>query len=108
MFAEHCHFSISFLPTPTHDKPSMVEAEDLEIRTLLERFKANGVLDKSVVAIMGDHGNRIDGIQYTFTGRIEERMPLFSLYLPPSLIESHPHFRSNFEYNRNRFESKSI
>jgi hypothetical protein len=122
IFKEHCHFSLSFLPTPTHDNPSQLETEDGEIRsfsilrrqincecfrTMLEKFQATGVLNNTAVIIMGDHGNRIAGLQYSYTGRIEERMPLFSLYLPPVLRAKYPHFGSNFEHNSNRWFLKN-
>jgi hypothetical protein len=53
VFKDHCHFSVNFFPTPTHDDPSQLETEDYEIRTMLEKFEAIGVLNKSVIVIMG-------------------------------------------------------
>lgn len=61
VFKEHCHFSVSFLPTPTHDDPSRLETEDVEIRTMLEKFQATGILNNTAVVIMGkqfNHNNK--------------------------------------------------
>ncbi|KAI6214520.1 hypothetical protein M3Y94_00278100 [Aphelenchoides besseyi] len=105
VFKDHCHFSLNFLPTATHDRSDQLEVEDIAIRSVLEKFHALGVMENSVIAIMGDHGNRIGAIQQTYTGRVEERMPLFSLYLPPQLRNQYPHYYTNLLYNSNRLTS---
>ncbi|KAI6187556.1 hypothetical protein M3Y98_00257100 [Aphelenchoides besseyi] len=102
VFKDRCHFSLNFLPTATHDRSDQLEVEDVAIRSVLEKFYALGVMKNSVIAIMGDHGNRIGSIQYTYTGRVEERMPLFSLYLPSQLRNQYPYYYTNLLYNSNR------
>lgn len=72
------------------------------MRTILERFIANNVTDNTVLVIMGDHGNRIGDIQHSFVGRIEERMPLFSIYLPKKLRNMYSKNILNLEVNSNR------
>ncbi|KAI6216638.1 hypothetical protein M3Y99_01807400 [Aphelenchoides fujianensis] len=101
VFKDHCHFSVNFFTSTSRE----LGVEDEEIRSTLEKFSASGVLNNTVVVVMGDHGNRIGGIQFTYTGRIEERMPLFALYLPPGLAREHPHFLANLRYNSNRLTS---
>ncbi|CAD5205393.1 unnamed protein product [Bursaphelenchus okinawaensis] len=104
-YKDYCHFSFNFFTTLTHDHAYQLEAVDEQIRDILETFNALGVMNNTAVVIMGDHGNRIGGIQHTYTGRIEERAPLFSLYLPEEFKKAHPEFEKNFNFNANRLTS---
>lgn len=54
---------------------------------------------------MGDHGQRIGAPQYTFVGRIEERMPLFGIHFPQWFREKYPGLIDNFRQNENRLTS---
>uniref|UniRef100_A0AC35GAG0 Sulfatase N-terminal domain-containing protein n=1 Tax=Panagrolaimus sp. PS1159 TaxID=55785 RepID=A0AC35GAG0_9BILA len=68
------------------------------MRTILEKFIANNVTENTVLVIMRDHGNRIGDIQHSFVGRIEERMPLFSIYLPQKFHQLFPDNVKNLEF----------
>lgn len=68
---------------------------DEELLASLKYMQSLGTFNNTAVLIMGDHGNRFDDIRSTVIGRVEERMPFFSISLPPSL----EHFRESLVKN---------
>lgn len=54
---------------------------------------------------MGDHGNRIGYIMYTYVGRIEERMTHFSVYIPEWYRKKYPDAMRQLEINKHRLTS---
>lgn len=50
----------------THDQPSYLELMDAKLRSVFESFVANNILNDTVLVIMGDHGQRINRVQYTY------------------------------------------
>lgn len=64
-------------------------AED-DFINLLRSFKASGILEKTLLFVMADHGTRFTNIRQTYQGKIEERLPFVSIVLPESLKRSRP------------------
>lgn len=54
---------------------------------------------------MGDHGNRIGYVMYTYVGRIEERMTMFSVYFPEWYRRKYPERMRQLEINKHRLTS---
>lgn len=66
----------------THDYLNFVpDADDIYVN-FLDKIKADGVLENTVVFFMSDHGIRWGGIRETYQGRVEERLPFLYLLLP--------------------------
>ena len=40
--------------------------------------------------MLGDHGHRFDPIRRTIVGRLEERLPFFSLHVPQEILTKKP------------------
>lgn len=70
---------------------------DEDLARLLTRLHVSGALDNTVLILMGDHGNRFDAIRKTVIGRVEERMPFFSVTLPKKLH----YLKTNLDANSN-------
>lgn len=104
-FNQHCHFSFTFLTEIPHDDPNELELIDPVLKKLLEKLFTTKSLENTVLVVMGDHGNRIASIQYSYVGRIEERASFFSIYFPKWFKKKHPHLIANLKKNRHRFTS---
>ncbi|RCN35580.1 hypothetical protein ANCCAN_18557 [Ancylostoma caninum] len=99
-YKDICHFGFTFVTTLSHEVPFVLETMDEQISSSLQNLHFTGALDKGISIIMGDHGNRIGLVQYRYTGRIEERMPLMAIRLPPNFKKQHPKEYSNFLVNK--------
>lgn len=65
-------------------------------RMLLEEEER---LQDTFVFMFSDHGHRFDPIRQTMIGRLEERMPFFSMHVPQKLIERHAELSDVLEWN---------
>ncbi|WKY07396.1 hypothetical protein Q1695_007107 [Nippostrongylus brasiliensis] len=99
-YKDICHFGFTFITTLTHEDGYRLETMDEYLRSSLENLHITGALDNSVSIIMGDHGNRIGAIQFSYTGRIEERMPLMAIRLPSDFKQLYPMEYNNFLTNK--------
>lgn len=62
-------------------------------------------MNNTVLFVMGDHGNRIGYVMYTYVGRIEERMTYFSVYFPEWFRRKYPEAMRRLEINKHRLTS---
>ncbi|KAK5970945.1 hypothetical protein GCK32_000969 [Trichostrongylus colubriformis] len=99
-YKDICHFGFTFITTLTHEAGLIIETVDEQVRSSLENLHVSGALDNSVSIIMGDHGNRIGFVRYSYTGTIEERMPLMAIRLPTDFRMKYPKEYANFLENK--------
>ncbi|WKX93783.1 hypothetical protein Q1695_011224 [Nippostrongylus brasiliensis] len=99
-YKHKCHFGFSFITSLTHTRGHYLELVDEYVKSALENLYVTGALDNSISIIMGDHGNRISLIRYTYTGSIEERMPLMAIRLPTNFKHLYPIQYANFLTNK--------
>ncbi|CAD6193934.1 unnamed protein product [Caenorhabditis auriculariae] len=80
-------FGISWFTELGHDYLNQVSVGDADLAEFLVQHKAQ--LTDSFLIVMSDHGHRFDAIRRTTVGRLEERMPFFSLSVPKRLRNEH-------------------
>ncbi|CAD5220476.1 unnamed protein product [Bursaphelenchus okinawaensis] len=102
-FQKNCHFGFNFFTALTHSKTSHLELYDHHFANSLKRLaESTDLFENSFLFVMGDHGQRMELIQKKYTGRIEERMPMVGVYVPPRFREMYPEKYQNLLKNQNR------
>lgn len=97
-------FSFNFLTEMTHNYLAVPGDFDRLLVSLLKKLQTSGVLDNTLLIIMGDHGNRILKYSYaTEMGKLERYRPFLSIKLPARLAGTR-HF-SHLVSNKNQLVS---
>ncbi|XP_046660865.1 uncharacterized protein LOC124354454 isoform X1 [Homalodisca vitripennis] len=98
-------FLFSLFNEASHDYVNTVGAIDQDLRDFLNASVTEGLFNRTVVLILGDHGNRIDPIRLTDVGRIEDRMPMVSVVMPKWTDKIYPGWREALQKNSKRLLS---
>lgn len=64
-----------------------------------------GLFNRTVIFVLGDHGNRMDFIRRTKVGTIEDRMPMVTIILPEWVSMKYPSWKASLRDNRMRLTS---
>lgn len=64
-----------------------------------------GLFNRTVIFVLGDHGNRMDFIRRTKVGTIEDRMPMVTVILPEWVNAKYPSWKESLIENRVRLTS---
>jgi hypothetical protein len=89
----------------SHQDLNMISSMDLKVKGYLEQLEESGILNNSIVFFFSDHGMRFGEIRKYFTGWLEERLPFFFIWLPPSFQKQYPEIVENLRINRDRLTS---
>lgn len=90
-------FALNWLTELAHDWLSQVSAADKDIEEMLKREEEK--LQNTFLFMFSDHGHRFDQIRQTMIGRLEERMPFFSIHVPQKLLKQFPELKEVLEWN---------
>ncbi|PSN55945.1 hypothetical protein C0J52_00456 [Blattella germanica] len=101
----HRYFAYAFLTLLSHDDLNLVQVADSDFEAMFLRMWHKGHLNNTVLIVMGDHGNRFSDLRKTDIGRVEERMPFLSVWLPHALRRKYPHLDSGLRSNMNNLLS---
>ncbi|XP_028412226.1 uncharacterized protein LOC114535046 isoform X2 [Dendronephthya gigantea] len=98
-------FFVSFNAGYSHHEINNVKKNQGALMGVLNDLKAKGHLENTLVIVMGDHGLRFGKVRTQVQGKLEERLPLFSIILPPWFESKYPNVMRNLKINRGRLTS---
>lgn len=78
---------------------------DEDLYTFLKEFRELGYLNNTLLIILGDHGWRYGTFRETIQGKLEERLPLFTMTFPTWFEKKYPKLAKNLEANTKRLTS---
>ncbi len=81
-------FAFQWYTEISHDDMNIVNVADDYFSTFIKEIKPH--LNNTVLFLISDHGNRYDHIRYTAVGRLEGRLPMFSISVPDWLKKQYP------------------
>ncbi|XP_060082661.1 uncharacterized protein LOC132561958 [Ylistrum balloti] len=98
-------FSVTWIASLAHDEPNYLRLADDQFREFFKWSNINGHLKNTILIFVGDHGSNLNDIRNTVIGRVEERMPIFAIALPPHLKQKYPNLDVNLRLNKDRLTS---
>lgn len=104
-FKDHLNFGYFWMNSFSHNELNSPSRLDGPVQQFLEDLGNDGVLDKSVVVFISDHGMRFGAIRLTYTGWLEERLPYIYLWFPPWFQKKFPNLVNNFKKNKHKLTS---
>ncbi|KAI1711446.1 hypothetical protein Ddc_12892 [Ditylenchus destructor] len=96
-------FALNWLTELGHDWLNQVGLGDDDLADFFHTQKEN--LKDSFVFVFSDHGHRFDPIRQSLIGRIEERMPFFSMHVPEWLMKENKELRKVIHENSQKLVS---
>ena len=82
-----------------HNYPQKSVMVDNDLYDLYQEMNRTGQLNRSLVFVFGDHGDRASEFRRTLHGKLEERLPFMTLTLPPWFRQKHPRLFTNLQSN---------
>lgn len=95
-------FVFSFHGELSHDSINLVGVADDDITEWLKSLQTNGLLDRTIMIVMSDHGNRFAEVRNTLQGKLEERLPFFSFAFPDAFKSKYADAYTQFKHNVDR------
>lgn len=95
-------FAFSFHGELSHDSINLVGIADDDITDWLKSLRSNGLLERTILIVMSDHGNRFAEVRNTLQGKLEERLPFFSFSFPDAFKNKYADAYAQFKRNVDR------
>lgn len=86
-------FAINWLTELGHDWMNQVNVGDEDLMQHFKDLKEH--LNETILFVLSDHGHRFDAIRESVIGRLEERLPFFSITIPPAIRHRYPEIMDN-------------
>ncbi|XP_055837375.1 uncharacterized protein LOC129905810 [Episyrphus balteatus] len=98
-FKRDMFFSFFWMASLTHDFFNMPYLLDEDIVELFDELRMSGVMDRTIVFLMSDHGLRWGSFRKTYQGMMEERQPLLVSIFPDWFAQRYPLAVTNLRDN---------
>lgn len=95
----------TFIGDISHNTFNSVEMVDDDLLHFMIEFNTNGYLNNTLLIVLGDHGLRYGDFRQTVQGKLEERLPLFSMSFPKWFKDRYPMISKNLRKNTQRLTS---
>jgi hypothetical protein len=93
-------FAFGFHSYLAHAHPNNLCLAEDDLMWFLREFVDNGYLKDTMLVIMGDHGSRNGEYRESIQGKMEERLPWFSISLPSHFHKTYPDLTANLRSNQ--------
>ena len=100
-YREKLKFGFAFLSAVSHGNLNSVYLAGQDFHELLKRLQSENLLNDTMLVVMSDHGFRFGEARTALQGKLEERLPLLSVTLPPWFRNKFPQLVQNLEHNTN-------
>ena len=94
-----------FIGEISHDSFHAVQLIDEDLLHFLMEFNRKGYLNNTLLILLGDHGWRYGEFRQTVQGKLEERLPLFTMTFPRWFKKRYPTLAKNLKTNTERLTS---
>ncbi|KAG8185929.1 hypothetical protein JTE90_010716 [Oedothorax gibbosus] len=101
-FSERPYFAFNWINSLTHDYMNLASSGDNFYEEFFRVLHQSGAFNRTIVIVMGDHGMRWGPIRETYIGRLEERLPMLFIALPPEFQREFPKETESLKLNSHR------
>jgi hypothetical protein len=91
-------FTFLFYIQLTHNDFNGAQSVDSHLASYISSLN----MKSTIFMLMGDHGNRFGPVLETVVGRVESRMPYFSVLVPNSVLTKYPSVTKHLKVNEQR------
>lgn len=91
-----------FWANAAHEAFGLLQPLDDKFLELLQWMKTRGHLERAVVAVISDHGQRLGELAETYIGRLEGHFPFLNLIVPQIVKDRYPWIHRNLLLNSDK------
>lgn len=95
-------FAFLWINSLTHDFLNKGSSGDHMYLKFFKNLYDGKYLNNTIVIMMGDHGMRWGSIRNTYVGRLEARLPMLLVTVPPKFQEEYPELTKTLKANAHR------
>ncbi|KAH9377060.1 hypothetical protein HPB48_011033 [Haemaphysalis longicornis] len=102
MMGDRPFFSYTWISEITHDSLNSAGYADAPFRRHLQSLRESGVLNRTILVFLSDHGLRFGDVRATYIGKFEDRQPFAFLAFPPWFLSANPEAERSLRVNQQR------